>query len=530
MTDSVSVDIAADDAARKASVGKPSVVAPLQVPGYQPSMFTFAGSSESMAAFTPAVVSMADRKSMRRDPQIVLGLAAFRAPLKNIARYYIEGRDPEIARAARAAFENTLPAFIGASLESVEFGFSFSEVLWEHANIDIQAPQDAHKGAEMRKLYRPLVPRSVDPERVELLVDTSGAFVGATVGATQGVVAGTSQVPMIPAGQSYLVTYRGDWGNLYGESILDPAYVPWKYSAVIRKLWGRFLEKFAMGIFLGRVPEAYRTDADGNRQDLIGFMNAILSNVRGAGAVTLPYETDANGKPSFDVQMLETSREGRAFSEAVTFFEAQKLRAILVPERTVTQDTLTGSHSMASAHADLFLLMLDEVMDEQILQPFSDQILVPWTRLNYGPTAAPPRLRASRLSREARSMMFEVLKAAIAAPIRTQDGKVYTPAALIDLPRMLEQLSIPHRSVEETATEDPLSFAPSDGESPAQDTTPAQDSLSLSAGLPTDAAKRLLWVCQRSGEAHRAVAGGDIPAWAAPGDAEVVLRVLGDPR
>ena len=238
MTDSVSVDIGADDLARKASVGKSSVVAPLQIPTFQPSLFSFAGASESMAAFTPAVVSMADRKSMRRDPQIVLGLAAFRAPLKNAARYYIEGRDPEIARAARAAFESTLPAFIGAALESVEFGFSFSEVLWEYVEIDIQAPQDAHKGAEMRKLYRPLIPRTVDPERVMLLVDTAGRYIGATVGASPGGVfaAGANDTPTIPAGQSFLVSYRGDWGNLYGESILDPAYVPWKYSAVIRKL------------------------------------------------------------------------------------------------------------------------------------------------------------------------------------------------------------------------------------------------------------------------------------------------------
>ena len=428
--------------------GRPkSVPRGILSPAFQVRATLFPINGRELAAFTPEHISLSDLRQMRRDPMIALGLSALTAPLMNASRYYLQGGDDAVRAFLEATVMPHLSMLLEKILQALSFGFQAIELSWRVD--DVVAEDDNGGRRRFRSKYVPDCFVDIDPERVTIVVDErTGEYRGVRF----------DDVPLPPE-RVLLATYQAEFGNLYGQSLLDPAWIPWKYSAVIRKLWGRFLERFAMGSFVGVAPAEPREDSAGNRQDPVRYLGTLLSNLLGAGVTALPYEPDPQtGRNMWDVRLLESSREGRAFVEAVTYFEAAKLRAILVPERVLTQDTAVGSHSMAESHSETFFVMLDRILDSLIMRVLNGQLLPLVTRINFGPGVRVPRMQAPRMSREMRSMMFDLLKAGLDAPIDLQDGRRFTPLSLINLPALLERLNVPSRRIDDAAIE--VNFAP----------------------------------------------------------------------
>lgn len=456
MSNPVSQAVAADIAATRASADKPSKVAPLLAGLHSLGLGVFSlfglTDRDPVASETPDHISILTKKRMRRDAQIRLGMKALKAPLRQVDRFYVESDKPEMSDLVETVFRPLLPELLRICCNALDFGFQAAEIQWSVQNVRVH--EGARRGANPKSggassvktysgLYVPVCFRDIDPEQVDIQVTKRGEYAGIKIG----------NVKLSP-GQTMLATYQREFGNLYGESYLDAAHTPYQYASIIRKLWGRFLEKFAMGTFVGKAPPEEIADAAGNRQNPVEWLNTVLLNARGGGAVTLPAQYDQNGNAMWDATLSESSREGRAFAEAIQFFEALKLRAILVPERVLTQDVLTGSHSMAESHAEIFFTILDQITDEVILDPINSQLVRPFLELNFGPEAVSgTRFLARQVSREVRSLLFRIVEKALDIPVRMQDGRQYSLAALIDPINVLEQLSIPHRTLDEAAVE-----------------------------------------------------------------------------
>ena len=341
---------AVQEAATKA---KPKVGGPFSARGgtllstqlpLRATLFPISGSE--LATFTPEFISLADKKQMRRDAIIALGLTALKAPLMNANRYYLQGGDDRARALVQAVLMPHLNRLLEKVLLALDFGFQAIEIAWKVdavAHID-----DDGRKFTFRSVYVPDGFLDLDPEKVEILVDKrTGRYAGVE-----------HNVQRLGVLNTLLATYQDEFGNLYGNSVLDPAWVFWKYAAIIRKLWGRFMERFALGSYVGFAPAETREDENGNKQNPVKVLSALLANLLGAGVTGLPFEPDPqSGRNMWDVKLLESTREGRTFAEAMSYFESAKLRAILVPERVLTQDTAVGSHSMAESHSETFFVM-----------------------------------------------------------------------------------------------------------------------------------------------------------------------------
>jgi hypothetical protein len=88
----------------------------------------------------------------------------------------------------------------------------------------------------------------------------------------------------------------------------------------------------------------------------------------------LPYEQAKNGNENmWGVSYLSDDKRGEMFLNAIDHLDTAILRALWIPERAITQGG-SGSYSMASVHADLFLMAelglvndIEAAIDEQII-------------------------------------------------------------------------------------------------------------------------------------------------------------------
>jgi hypothetical protein len=83
------------------------------------------------------------------------------------------------------------------------------------------------------------------------------------------------------------------------------------------------------------------------------------------------------------------------------------LRALFVPERTLTQQGGAGSYALAKAHLDVFLLSEDGLIAD-IEDHINLHLLPKLMAYNFGSELNSPRLHIARLSTESRELVAEV--------------------------------------------------------------------------------------------------------------------------
>ena len=89
-----------------------------------------------------------------------------------------------------------------------------------------------------------------------------------------------------------------------------------------------------------------------------------------------------------------------------------KLRAVLVPERVLTQDRAAGTQAMARVHTDTFLrseeLLLADLVDHV------NRFLVPQVvAYNFGPDAPPAEVKTAALSAEHETYLKRIVAEAL---------------------------------------------------------------------------------------------------------------------
>jgi hypothetical protein len=127
-----------------------------------------------------------------------------------------------------------------------------------------------------------------------------------------------------------------------------------------------------------------------------------------------------------------------------------KLRALGVPEKTVTQNSSVGSFAMSDAHVDMFLSALEVIKDCTVVEAMND-LAARIIRYNFGDEEPLPRVEATELSRVKYEVLVELLKSTLNVPHTTADGKTYTAASLLDVPKILRAVNAPQHAVEEVA-------------------------------------------------------------------------------
>jgi len=413
--------------------------------------FITAVTAAYVGPYNPAGAGVEVKKRMRLDPQIALGLAAIKAPVMNVTRdgsWWIEGGSEDVRRLVTELVRPLIRPLFRSCLNAVEFGHQAHEKVWELRALDgarraasdrsdRSDASDKPDGSDRARrgaagafyTYRKL--KDLEPGTFEFFADEHGRYAGLRQPHMDGP---------IPPEKTFVMTLNKEWGNLYGRGRLDAAYEPWYWSSIIYMFANRYFERKADPVIKAHGPAEIRPNPEtGAEENTLDALNDSLASLRSSGSIALPDERDEHGDRRWDVEYLLDDQRGEMFRKYIEHLDAKKLRALFVPERSLTQDGSVGSQAAARQYADTFLLMEAGLLQD-IVGQVNAFVLRPLVEVNFGPAALDDglRLATTGISRQNEEILADVLRLAVEAE---KNGGAF--AELIDRMKLLEQLNVP---------------------------------------------------------------------------------------
>ncbi|HZV02566.1 MAG TPA: hypothetical protein VFF73_38020 [Planctomycetota bacterium] len=394
---------------------------------------------------SPANVQPWQRKLMRKDSQVSLGLAALKSPFFGID-YFLKGGSQQ----ARAFLQKTLleapywNSLLWSVLNSMDFGFVSHEYVWSIEDVELDSDDGVAAPATLPSRYVIKRLRDLDPDRCEILIDEWDQLVGVRV-----------MNVTLPTERLLHVVHEGEFGNLRGASVLDRAFPHW-YDNVVNVIHlNRYLEQKGNPPLIGTAPNEIRYDDRKPRDQQTGrhcldVLSEALASLRGGGLCLLPDERDDKGTPRWSVTALDAKERVEQFLPVIRYNDAKILRALWVPERIATQDSSVGSFAMSDVHFDVFLLALEVKKERTVLGPLNEvaQALV---RYNFGRSESCPRVMATGLSRSNNDTLKEAFLKILQVPQTLPDGRTYNAAQLMKINEILRILKIPQHRIDDVA-------------------------------------------------------------------------------
>jgi hypothetical protein len=312
------------------------------------------GISTGLSAFgvvpgyaNPACGTYEVYREMSRDPTFALAIAAANAPIKGAGIGY-EAKDdvPEDrVQFVKDVFDKLWPKITDECLRAREFGWRGMEKVF-----------DPGPPTTYRKL-KPLL-----PERTTIVVNQD---TGEFLGLRQGNVT-------LDRDRCFLYTHGLDCDDYYGHALHENGLRAWAGWLNTIDNGGRLQRKVSGIIVQLHYPVGSSRDASGQDVDNSVIAQNILNEVASGKSVAMPNlfyadtairnQAELAGKSMWVLSTLDVGNQTGAQATLDTdrrYWDVQKLRAWLVPERAATEGQF-GTKAEAEAHADILLAVAED--------------------------------------------------------------------------------------------------------------------------------------------------------------------------
>jgi phage gp29-like protein len=176
----------------------------------------------------------------------------------------------------------------------------------------------------------------------------------------------------IPIEKLLVFIWRRELGNPYGVSVLRAAYKHWFLKDLAYKLQAIALERWAVGIPVGKVPAG---TSEQDKQTFLQTLEAMRGHERAAMVLPEDYSVELIGAEA-------GQRANQAFVEAIQHHDTMIVKAALAQFLNLGTGDV-GSWALSRDHSQLFLMGLNAVA-----QWFADHInryaIPQLCRLNFG--------------------------------------------------------------------------------------------------------------------------------------------------
>jgi phage gp29-like protein len=270
--------------------------------------------------------------------------------------------DPTSKEAADLVYDNlfggmthTFDDFLRDALLALFYGFTVFEKVFEERDDYI--------------VWRKFAPRH--PQTIErFLFDETGGLAGVRqVGFDPR---GRFRQVDIPIEKLLVFIWRRELGNPYGVSVLRAAYKHWFLKDLAYKLQAIALERWAVGIPVGKVPAG---TSEQDKQTFLQMLEAMRGHERAAMVLPEDYSVELIGAEA-------GQRANQAFVEAIQHHDTMIVKAVLAQFLNLGTGDV-GSWALSRDHSQLFLMGLNAVA-----QWFADHInryaIPQLCRLNFG--------------------------------------------------------------------------------------------------------------------------------------------------
>lgn len=387
--------------------------------------------------YNPDEIPIRTYDKMRWDGQLRLGLSTIKLPIMS-RDFWIECEDKDIKAFVYQVMKKIWRPFIKSTLTGLDFGYSPHEKVWTPAeNYHVFSKKeevDYHRDMIIYKAIKDLSPATITLDYTEKM-KFNGFY--------QNKNSPGKEV-FVKKEKAFVFTHDKEWGNIYGWSRLKAAYPYW-YTYWILDAWHeRWLQKRGVPPIIVKYPAGKsQTATTGNNpitKDNADIARDVGKSLQPDSVLTIPsdvIETPGGKKGEWGVEVLDDKTRVGAFIEAKEALNTNKLRAILVPERAVTQDTAVGSLGISSQHVWILMESLKGLIGD-IADHINEFLIPQLVYVNFGENAPQALLYIEEIGRELTASLFEIYLNMVAT------GKAHPGVS-----KMEELLNIPAETEEE---------------------------------------------------------------------------------
>lgn len=350
---------------------------------------------------------------MRRHPVVKLGTVIKAAPILTALREVkVNCDNKRIAAFIKTAFVDPFLLNVAESaiIPSYIFGVAPHEKVWENRRIKATYIDD--EGEErvgfngQALVYKKI--KFVHPQTIDkwLLQKGTQDFAGFE----QKKAPGDKQDRVIEAWKSFVYINRFLFGGLWGEAEYTDIYAYWYYSEFFRALQADYLRFKAIPPLIATAPPGIREDTDGNKVDNLEYAAEVLQKAYDNLVVALPFEVDETTRQNkWSYKELQVGEHAEVYTRAIEELDVMILRGLIVPERTVTQNTAAvGSYNQAEIHAER---MLDaaKMETDRFLMGVNRWLIPQLVEDNFGPRAPECKIIAPTTSEALKAKLHNIV-------------------------------------------------------------------------------------------------------------------------
>jgi hypothetical protein len=366
-------------------------------------------------------------REMLCDPTIAIGLATIAAPIIAGSWKYVakEGASDKAVELIRDTFEPQRVDILRDALRSLAFGWYPFEKVW-----------DIKKSMYVTRL------RGLLPELCRVMIDKKSSLFA-------GIKAGEKD---LPPEKSWLITYDREGDNFYGRARLKNSLSAWhEWNEIARKA-GQLATKAASIIPIVHYPPGTTLGPNGIVESTFQSGQSVLNRLSTGNGILIPNlagdvgQLMANpalaGKSAWVISFLEAAGAAQALSgltERQRYLDSLKLRGLFVPERAVTEASLSGSRADAENSADIAMLMCEQIHSDIVRAMNKDGGVREMLVFNFGQDAADSvTIEANKLDDKKRAVFKQLFAAVLAMPYVAEDLLTQ-----IDMDAVCDEMGLP---------------------------------------------------------------------------------------
>jgi hypothetical protein len=332
---------------------------PMPVPSYGESSADSQSYYGQLTRDRKTSLTLAKCEAIAADPVVKFCLEFSVIPVRHMG-WTVEGDDQEQVDFLTEALDGVLPDYLSKAANARKFGFAAFEIRYKPL-------ADGRVGWNTFKYLDPL-----PGQRVTILENRIGRFVGLRY--QSGTLLPVTLSAL--AGKCLLLTNRTrETHDRYGISELNEVLAPWEDWRFVNDMMLRWIEVSSRPVKKGY----YRAALLKTTKPAEEVKDMLDSLMRGANVAIA---MGPNGEKAVEIENDEVSDRMPLFEKALQFKDVQKMRALLVPERALTQDTSTGSYGMSQTHAGFFVQSQAEI-GEMMLDALNDYAVPKLLAFNF---------------------------------------------------------------------------------------------------------------------------------------------------
>jgi len=334
--------------------------------------------------FDPEKITMKQKRQMRRDPQIALGLHVRLAMLVNMP-WHVECEDPQVAAFIEGSLKQIYPRLVQQIFMAVEWGY---QPIVKRFRQDI--PTWTYEDPEDKET-KPVWPdngikaivwdsfRTLDPEGAEVVLERDKRSFR---GFKHNEITRPDGSPLVvPATHALWVTYGFDhnFSDWYGFPLTAHAFRYWWSYWYQWLLADRHMEQDADPPVKASYPPGTSPDPENPTTNIPNVTVALKAGqmLRDGATVAVPsdyYEVDttgnlARGARKWDIEFIRGGENIKAFHESFKYLDVMKLRSVLVPDQALAgaagslAGNVVGEYRTAMQESQV---LISEWMDQYI--------------------------------------------------------------------------------------------------------------------------------------------------------------------